>query len=436
MNDCLRIMPKYGGKTLVLVVVGLLACYALLQLHVHDGAVRLLSNSATVGGLLSGGLHALTGSDHLAALLPLIFGRRWWRSGCVGAAWGLGHGLTSALIGFLSCSMKRFVLRAQSVQGLGDVADAAVGVTLVIIGVMGYYEGAGHEEAETEKGEKGESEGSTADTESCAYSNGDEEAATLAASTDADTQTPSSIPGRTGLAGLAGSAGSAGPISGPIVGIATQVSVREQREQRGLWALGAVLVNGCVLGLSWDGLPSLAPAVVLDQPGLLRFLLAYAIATAFIMALAAGLVGESTCWVRRVAKEGFSERLAAASSLLAVAMGVCWVVAAAARLLCLHLHLHLNLLWHAPSLRFQEADVMEGNDGSGYPGNDGSYHSTGVHHSTTSVHAALGGASLLAVLGVLLYALRSEFGPLNPLDCYPLLATLRGIAAKANVHKV
>ena len=49
--------------------------------------------AATVGGLFAGGLHAVTGPDHLAALLPLCIGRRWWLASCTGAYWGLGHGI-------------------------------------------------------------------------------------------------------------------------------------------------------------------------------------------------------------------------------------------------------------------------------------------------------------------------------------------------------
>ncbi|KAJ1433857.1 hypothetical protein B484DRAFT_429392 [Ochromonadaceae sp. CCMP2298] len=406
-------MSTHGAGTIFLVVAGLLAC-ALLQLHLntYSYTLQLLSNSAVVGGLLSGGLHALTGPDHLAALLPLILGRRWWRSGCVGAAWGLGHGLTSAIIGFLSCSMKRLVLRAQSVEGLGDVADAAVGVTLIVIGVTGYYEASGPDEAETKVGQTVESEGFVTDTESN-IDNGDEEAASIA-----DAQT-SSMPGAALIASEW--CGSTGSSSLPIAG--TTVSGRQQREQREQWALWAVLVNGCMLGLSWDGLPSLAPAVIMSPPSALPFLLAYAFSTAGIMSLAAGLVGELTCWARGV-KGGFSERLAALSSLLAVAMGVCWVVAAAARLLGLrmaHLHGHAR----TGTLGALPDDVVEGNDGSGYP--------YAYPHDHVGVHAALGGASLLAVLGVLAYALRREF-ELTPQDC-SLLATLRG-RGKSHVHKV
>lgn len=34
--------------------------------------------AAGVGGSLAGGLHALTGPDHVACVLPICVGRRWW----------------------------------------------------------------------------------------------------------------------------------------------------------------------------------------------------------------------------------------------------------------------------------------------------------------------------------------------------------------------
>lgn len=55
---------------------------------------------ATVGGgLLAGGLHAISGPDHLAALLPRIMGQRWRNSMRIGATWGLGHGFSATFIG-------------------------------------------------------------------------------------------------------------------------------------------------------------------------------------------------------------------------------------------------------------------------------------------------------------------------------------------------
>lgn len=55
---------------------------------------------ATVGGgVLAGGLHAVSGPDHLAALLPRIMGQKWHNSMRIGATWGLGHGFSATVIG-------------------------------------------------------------------------------------------------------------------------------------------------------------------------------------------------------------------------------------------------------------------------------------------------------------------------------------------------
>ena len=44
--------------------------------------------AVSVGGTFAGGLHAVTGPDHLAALLPLCIGRRWWTAINTGLYWG------------------------------------------------------------------------------------------------------------------------------------------------------------------------------------------------------------------------------------------------------------------------------------------------------------------------------------------------------------
>lgn len=58
--------------------------------------------AAGVGGTLAGSLHAVTGPDHLAALLPLSIGRRWWAACSTGLYWGMGHGIGAALVGLLA----------------------------------------------------------------------------------------------------------------------------------------------------------------------------------------------------------------------------------------------------------------------------------------------------------------------------------------------
>lgn len=65
--------------------------------HCFDLIFRLCLNRT--GGVLAGGLHAVSGPDHLAALLPRIMGQKWHNSMRIGATWGLGHGFSATVIG-------------------------------------------------------------------------------------------------------------------------------------------------------------------------------------------------------------------------------------------------------------------------------------------------------------------------------------------------
>jgi len=95
---------------------------------------RLLA--AGVGGTLAGSLHAVTGPDHLAALLPISIGQRWWRSVYAGAYWGLGHGIGAALVGMLA-----FCIRdALNLDVLCTYMEAAVGISIMVIGANGVRE--------------------------------------------------------------------------------------------------------------------------------------------------------------------------------------------------------------------------------------------------------------------------------------------------------
>jgi len=87
---------------------------------------RLLA--ATVGGTFAGGLHAVTGPDHLAALLPLCMGRRWWIALYTGAYWGLGHGIGAALVGMLAWAVRG----ALNLELFSSYMEAAVGISMII----------------------------------------------------------------------------------------------------------------------------------------------------------------------------------------------------------------------------------------------------------------------------------------------------------------
>jgi len=88
----------------------------------------------------------------------------------------------------------------------------------------------------------------------------------------------------------------------------------------------AVIFNGLLHGFSWDGAPSLAPALaVATWGGNLAFLSAYAAGTVATMAIATSFIGEGT----RRAGEFFNrpdlpQKLSFFTSILAIAIGTIW----------------------------------------------------------------------------------------------------------------
>ena len=95
-------------------------------------------------------------------------------------------------------------------------------------------------------------------------------------------------------------------------------------------AKSAVLFNGILHGFSWDGAPSLAPAVAIATwRGSLTFLVSYALGTMAAMTLATTVIGEGT---RRASKKldrpDLPRDLSVGSSFLALLVGVVWCVLA------------------------------------------------------------------------------------------------------------
>lgn len=62
--------------------------------------------TAILAGSLGGSLHAISGPDHLAAVLPRCIGKRWWVSSRVGALWAVGHGVSASIIGLIAFLLK------------------------------------------------------------------------------------------------------------------------------------------------------------------------------------------------------------------------------------------------------------------------------------------------------------------------------------------
>jgi len=231
-------------------------CATPLSLGITAGAIS--------GGFFAGGLHAVAGPDHLAALIPRCCGQRWFRAGRIGALWGMGHGISATVLGISAFALKNRLNKIERfklfLSGASNVLDLAVGASLVIIGLMGIREAREWEE-------------------------------------DISSVSPQSLSAA-----------------------AVDIGVKSTRKR-------AVIFNGLLHGLSWDGAPSLAPALaVATWGGNLSFLLSYALGTATTMAITTTLVGEGT----RRAGEAFDrpdipQKLSLVSSCVAILIGTIWV---------------------------------------------------------------------------------------------------------------
>jgi sulfite exporter TauE/SafE len=88
----------------------------------------------TIGaaGVLAGGLHVLSGPDHLAALAPLAADSRGagWKAG---VSWGLGHTSGVVLVGLLALLLRELL----PVDAVSSWSERLVGVALIAVGLWG-----------------------------------------------------------------------------------------------------------------------------------------------------------------------------------------------------------------------------------------------------------------------------------------------------------
>ena len=256
----------------IILGVSIVICLFYFQFLVSDYA-STISGAANVlgGGTLSGSLHALSGPDHLAAILPFILGYKWYEAAYFGALWGLGHGLAASLLGILGFQVKGTLLGYNLLPQLTNFADYAVGVTLIIIGTMGIHE---CQECDIIR-ENNSSDGG---------------AFTLS---EVLTLKPFEIGGR------------------ELEEKSRSIKVRGQKVLTSMAIPITIFANGCFLGMSWDGLPSLAPALALySWQHLFAFLAAYCLGTVLTIAAASGFIGESTRWLSTVTSVDLPRRLA------------------------------------------------------------------------------------------------------------------------------
>lgn len=141
--------------TILLCIIGLVAggisLMVLLRVtEVFEGLMEGVesymqgSSSAVVAGLglVVGMLHTLAGPDHLAALAPLVVGKR--RSTLMafglGALWGSGHAVGQLIIGAVCIAINVGLLQGSVAARLEALSPMLVGGALVTLGGMGLRE--------------------------------------------------------------------------------------------------------------------------------------------------------------------------------------------------------------------------------------------------------------------------------------------------------
>jgi len=214
-----------------------------------------ISFSTVGGGALAGGLHAISGPDHLAALLPRCIGKQWWAASKIGAIWGLGHGLSGMVLGMIAFFFKDKISGGSVATKLASFTEVAVGLSLILIGVLGLK--------------------------------------------DAN-----------------------------ALGNMDQIAMENDDKTTGKGGAKRVFLNGMLHGLSWDGTPSLAPALSFNswQPVMI-FLFAYCSGVVAAMSSCTGLIGEGSVRASEVSgRNALPQRLSKLSSWLAIAIGVVWTV--------------------------------------------------------------------------------------------------------------
>lgn len=227
-------------------------------------AVSGCIDPSILGGLLSGGLHAISGPDHLAALLPPSVGKPGWYGLRLGATWGLGHGVSAIFLGMCAFFLKgRMSEQFSFLQRLSKYTEAAVGLSLFIIGAIGVKENLElRKEHQQENG--------------------------------------------------------------------TEPEMFSKLSMTTFKSSVSIFFNGILHGLSWDGAPSIAPALAMTSwRSAISFLMSYCIGTMAAMSFTAGAFGEGSLRLGEAFNnEDLPMNLSFASSLLAIIIGIYWVAQA------------------------------------------------------------------------------------------------------------
>ncbi|CAK8993740.1 unnamed protein product [Durusdinium trenchii] len=112
---------------------------------------------AMIIGLAVGALHTVAGPDHLAALAPLVIGKRRsvFAAFGLGALWGSGHATGQLVIGLGCLAVHLGLLQMHVATALQQMSGFLVGASLIAIGLLGFKEAKDYDPTEEEETDTG-----------------------------------------------------------------------------------------------------------------------------------------------------------------------------------------------------------------------------------------------------------------------------------------
>jgi hypothetical protein len=266
---------EYGVQRNLLIFVLLILLYFSIRVSNSISVESLTSNTLlATGGLLSGGLHAISGPDHFLALIPIIIGRSYCHGIKVGVTWSFGHALATSAMGLIAYILKDSIGINELLFSQFNFMNIAVGISLLAIGIVGLKEG-----------------NSMADERD----NEIDELSNLETQIDTTTTTEQ----------------------------LNNISILKSTGSIDL----ACLLNGFVLGLSWDSLPSLTPVLAASSDiTLLIFLLFYLIGTILAMSLIIALLSYFFILFEIYYEKMILIKLAYITSFISILIGIQYII--------------------------------------------------------------------------------------------------------------
>jgi len=224
----------------------------------------------TIYGLLLGCLHALSGPDHLLSLLPFIIGKRGYIAFGYGILWGLGHGISTSIMGILTYILKYTII--SSSIWLERIIDIIVGITLIIIGLMGLIELKNNQQQNDIIEDKNINN---------------------------------------------------------VIKHDDNNNYNNNSLSRNFIQLSGILTNGIILGFQLDAIPSLSPAISINTTYILIiFILFYGIGTLLAISISSAIIGECSYLILNdilLLNSKLPLQLAYGSSICATILGLCWL---------------------------------------------------------------------------------------------------------------